>query len=132
MTQDLLPPAIRRVRIQQLTIYEISEEELKALEAGSPVSLHLNFAVFLLSVAVSFAIALVTTTFTNDRAFLTFVLVLIVASIIGLFLLILWLKERQSVSSVAACVRNRLVPEGEPVNCAQQGAQPDAPGENAG
>lgn len=87
MTQDLLPPAIRRVRIQQLTIYEISEEELKALEAGSPVSLHLNFAVFLLSVAVSFAIALATTTFTNDRAFLTFVLVFIVASVIGLFLL---------------------------------------------
>lgn len=110
---DNFSPAIRRVRIQHLTIYEISEDELKILESGSPVSLHLNFAVFLLSVAISFATALVTTNFPSDRIYITFVAVLAISSSIGLFLLILWFKEHRSGSSIAKCVRNRLMPEGE-------------------
>lgn len=119
MNQEL-PPAIRRARIQQLTIYEISEDELKTLEAGSPISLHLNFAVFLLSVAVSFAAALATTTFPSDRVFQTFVVVLGVSSVIGLFLLILWFKEHRAGSSIAMCIRNRLTPEGEPIAVSAQ------------
>ncbi|WP_139690639.1 hypothetical protein [Aeromonas sobria] len=106
-------PAIRRAYIQQLTIYEISEDELKALESGSPVSLHLNFAVFLLSVAMSFFTALLTTNFPSDRIFTTFVVVLSVSFLIGMFLLILWFKEHISGSSIGTRVRNRLIPEGE-------------------
>lgn len=124
MSENTLPPAIRRARIQQLTIYEISEDELKTLEAGSPVSLHLNFAVFLLSVAISFATALATTTFPSDRVYVTFVVVLGISAVIGLFLLILWFREHRSGSSIARCVRNRLIPEGEPITVS---AQPTAP-----
>ncbi|MBA3988146.1 MAG: hypothetical protein C0463_03330 [Idiomarina sp.] len=110
---EVFSPAIRRACIQQLTIYEISEDELKVLESGSPVSLHLNFAVFLLSVAMSFFIALLTTTFPSDRMYTTFVVVLAVSFLIGVFLLILWLKEHMSGSSVGKRVRSRLIPEGE-------------------
>ena len=119
MNQEL-SPAIRRARIQQLTIYEISEDELKTLEAGSPVSLHLNFSVFLLSVAISFATALATTTFPSDRVFLIFVVVLGITSVIGVFLLILWFREHKAGSGIAMCVRNRLTPEGEPIEVSAQ------------
>ena len=57
---DLLP-AIRRARIDRLNIYEISETELQMLERGSPESLFLNFAIFLLSSASSLLVALLTT-----------------------------------------------------------------------
>ena len=110
---ETFSPAIRRVRIQQLTIYEISEDELKTLESGSPVSLHLNFAIFLISVAASFAIALATTNFPTDRIYITFFSVFIIASLIGLFLLALWFKQHRSGSTIAKNVRSRLVPEGE-------------------
>lgn len=110
---DDFSPAIRRARIQQLTIYEISEEELKVLESGSPVSLHLNFAIFLISVAISFATTLATATFETDRMYTVFVVILVISSLIGAFLLILWFKERKTGSYIAESVRNRLNPEGE-------------------
>lgn len=125
MSEDILPPAIRRARIQQLTIYEISEDELRTLEAGSPVSLHLNFAVFLLSVAISVATALATTTFPSDRVYLTFVVVLGISAVLGLFLLILWFREHRSGSNIAKCVRNRLDPEGEPIAVSDQSIAPE-------
>lgn len=54
-------PAVRRARIERLDIYEISETELQILERGSPDSILLNFAIFLVSIAVSFLVALLTT-----------------------------------------------------------------------
>ena len=70
-----LLPAIHRARIDVLRIYEISESELEFLERGSPQSIYLNFAIFLLSIALSFFIALVTTEIPSDRLFNVFVIV---------------------------------------------------------
>lgn len=106
-------PAIRRARIQELTIYEISEDELKMLESGSPVSLYLNFSIFLLSVAISFAVTLATVHFPSDRAYMVFVTILIVSLLIGSFLIMLWLKQHRAGSNIAESVRNRLDSEGE-------------------
>jgi hypothetical protein len=36
---DDLPPAIRRARLEQLTIYDVTESELEILERGSPDAL---------------------------------------------------------------------------------------------
>ncbi len=47
-------PAIRRARIDNLTIYEISDAELNILERGSPDSIYLNVAIALISSAISF------------------------------------------------------------------------------
>src|SRR6266545_4261098 len=44
-----LPPVeVRRGAFAQLTIYEVAEYELEILEHGSPDSIYLNFAIFLL------------------------------------------------------------------------------------
>lgn len=114
-TQQELPPAIRRGRIEQLTIYEVSESELDTLERGSPVAIHLNFAIFLISAALSFITALLTTTIASERTFQTFVSVTVVFSILGLFLLALWSRNRVSIREVARRIRARVPPEGEPV-----------------
>ncbi len=60
-------PAVRRARIGRLNIYEVSDSELQLLERGSPESLYLNFAIFLLSAALSFLTALFTTEIPSAR-----------------------------------------------------------------
>jgi hypothetical protein len=63
--QDFLPE-IRRGRIQGLNIYEISDDELTRLGQGSGQSLFFALGIAVVSVAMSFLIALFTTTITSD------------------------------------------------------------------
>jgi len=107
-----LLPKLRRGYIDQLTIYEISDSELEILARGSPNSLYLNFSLSLLSAAISFTIALLTTTIPSDRVFAVFVAVALVGYVIGLLFLLLWYKTRESVSGLVQRIKNRLPPEG--------------------
>jgi hypothetical protein len=106
-------PEIRRARLDKLTIYEISELELSTLERGSPVSLYLNFAIFLVSLGISFLVTLLTTDIQSPRIFTVFVVVTAVGWVGALFLFLIWWKGRQAVTSVADTIRKRLMPEGE-------------------
>jgi len=107
-------PAIRRGRIQQLDIYEISETELQMLERGSPESILLNFAIFLGSVAVSFLIALLTTEIQSSRTFSVFVIITAIAFVVGAVLLALWIWYRRSTTTIFEQIRRRMPPEGVP------------------
>jgi hypothetical protein len=98
--------------LDQLTIYDVTEAELEILERGSPDSLYLNFAIALLSTAVSFSAALATTTIPSDRTFQVFVILTTLGWVAGIVLLSLWFRTRQSVSAVAAAIRKRLPPQG--------------------
>jgi hypothetical protein len=110
-SQSLPPVEVRRAAFARLTIYEVEERELEDLAQGSPDSLYLNFAIFLLSAATSFLIALLTTVVSNN-VFIVFVVITSVGFIIGAFLLILWLTKRKSVSHLVRKIKNRLPPEG--------------------
>jgi len=105
-------PEIKRGRVARLTIYEISESELETLAQGSPNPIYLNFAIFLLSVSVSFLIALLTITIASNRTFIVFVAITVGGAIGGVFLLLLWFKTRRSVSDLVQTIRDRLPPEG--------------------
>jgi type IV secretory pathway VirB6-like protein len=105
-------PEIRRGCFDVLRIYEVSESELEVLTQGSPNSIHLNFAIFLLSVSISFIIALLTTTIASNRVFIVFVVITVVGAIGGVFLLFLWFKTRKSVSDLVQTIKKRLPPEG--------------------
>ncbi len=107
-------PAIRRARIDSLNIYEISESELQLLERGSPDSLFLNFAIFLLSSAVSLLVALLTATIESNRTFAVFVIFTVIGFIAGLFLLLLWMRNRQATAMVFTQIRQRMPPVGVP------------------
>lgn len=107
-------PAIRRARIDRLNIYEVSDSELQLLERGSPESLFLNFAIFLLSSAVSLLVALLTTTIESNRVFTVFVVCTAIGFIGGLLLLALWGWHRRSRSTIFEQIRQRMPPEGVP------------------
>jgi len=119
---QVLPPVeVRRGAYARLTIYEVEESELELLAQGSPDSLYLNFAIFLLSIAVSFLIALLTLpanqatgasgTGSSNR-FIVLVVITTVGFIVGLLLLLIWLKKRRSISDIVQRIKDRLPPEG--------------------
>lgn len=109
-----LPPVveIRRGSYKELTLYDVEETELDLLAQGSPDSLYLNFAIFLLSAAVSFFTALLTAVL-SDRIFTVFVIITCLGFIMGILLLAIWLKKRRSISALVRKIRDRL-PEGIP------------------
>jgi hypothetical protein len=109
-------PAIRRARIESLNIYELSEEELELLERGSPDSLFLNFAVFLLSTGISLLTALLTTDIPSERLFSVFVVVTVLSFLSGTVLLFLWRWYRRSTTKIFEQIRRRMPPEGTPAD----------------
>lgn len=109
---DPFLPEVRRVRIERLTIYDVSESELETLEKGSPVSLYLNFAIALLSVAASFTATLMTAT-VGPTARTFFIALTVVGYTGGVFLLLLWRKSHTALTSCAQNIRDRRPPEGK-------------------
>jgi hypothetical protein len=107
-----LDPAIHRVRLDKLRIFEISEAELEALERGSSESIYLNLAIAVLSAAISFSVALATTTIEEDRTFYVFVIVTSVGYVAGVTFVLLWFMSRRSLKKVSAEIRSRIPPEG--------------------
>jgi hypothetical protein len=107
-----LPPVeVRRGAFAQLIIHEVAEYESEILSHGSPDSLYLNFAIFLLSVGLSFLVGLLTAVL-SPRVFTIFVVLTTVGFLIGVMLLIVWLKKRTSTSDLIEKIRSRLPSEG--------------------
>jgi hypothetical protein len=110
-SSNLPPVEIRRGSYKELTLYDVEESELELLAQGSPDSLYLNFSIFLLSAAVSFLTSLLTTV-VSDRVFTVFVVITALGFIIGVLLLIIWVKKRRSISALVQKIRDRLPSEG--------------------
>ena len=110
-----LGPTIQRGRLDTLTIYDVSESELDTLERGSPDSLFLNLAIFVLSVAISFSITLATTDVSSTRLFCVFVILTVVGYLAGATFGLLWWTSHKSVKSVVKRIRERVPPEGNRV-----------------
>jgi hypothetical protein len=96
-SSQLIPFApIRIAQLGELNAYIIYEHELDALDKfdedltkDPPDSVYLNFALFLLPVAISFLVTIVTTTIKSDRLYETFL-------VISLILFTLWRRDRNS------------------------------------
>lgn len=99
---------IRRGKVDSLTLYEITDYELETLAIGSPSSLHLNFAIFFLSLATSFLVALLTTTIPSVKMFSVFVVITAIGIAAGLVLLALWYFSHKSTKSIIRQIRDRI------------------------
>jgi hypothetical protein len=108
-----LDPPIERIRLDKLTIFEITEAELDALERGSTESLFFNLAIATVSIATSFLVSLLTTVIENDRTLIVFVVICVVGFLSGLTFTLLWLQMRKSLKKVAREIRDRKPPEGK-------------------
>lgn len=105
------PLFIRRGRVDSVDLYEVKENELELLEKGSPATLQLNFAIFLLSTSFSTIIALITTEPRWPLVQMFFVVVTVVGILLGLYLLFSWWKTRASISKVIKKIKDRIPKE---------------------
>lgn len=101
---------IRRGKVDSLPLYEITESELESLVRGSPGSTYLNFAVFSFSVAISFLIALLTSSISSDRVYAVFVLLVIVGLAAGVLFTILWRGCRRDSEAAVRTIKERMPP----------------------
>jgi len=81
---------------------------LEIFRRGSPADLHLNFAIFLLSLAATAIAALATATFANNNIHTTFIVVAVVGVLGGVFLLISWFINRTPLTEVCDQIRQRI------------------------
>jgi hypothetical protein len=100
---------IKRHKFDSLTLYEITETELEIIEKGSPSSIYLNFAIFLISIASSFLISLLTANYDNKQnVFIVFLLITIIGFVIGLLLIALWLKTKNDFNQTIKKIKDRV------------------------
>ena len=92
--------------VDSVNIYEVTENELETMENGPP-SHDLNFAISLLTIAITVAIALVTSGFKSATAELIFIIVGIIAFIASLYLASRWWQANRSFKKVASVIRDR-------------------------
>lgn len=102
--------AIRIAPLGELRLWVISEQELNEAEQGSPSSLYLNFALFLIGAGLSFLVSLIATEITSIKTFTVFVVVAVVFLIVGLLLLALWYRMHRSTKTLAQRIRERMPP----------------------
>lgn len=102
---------VRRGKVDSLSLYEVTEAELQDLERGGPASLYFNFSIFLLSTAVSFIVALLTTKIESTKTFCVFVLVALVGFVGGGILLLIWNKSRQVTGEIITRIKDRMPKE---------------------
>ena len=114
-TQDESQPKIKRGRFDSLNLYEVTEAELKLIERGSPSSLFLNFAIFCLSVAISFTIAVVNTKIDSPYKLAVFVAIMLVGYLGGVVLGVLWFRNRSEFTTVIDMIKKRMKAEDTPV-----------------
>lgn len=102
-------PKIRKGKVDSLTIYEISEGELETIERGSPNSTLLNFAIFLLSIATSFFVTLLTVDLKDKQnLFIVFTIITVVGYIVGLVLFVLWWRTKNDLDEVLKRIKERV------------------------
>ena len=99
---------ITRGRLEEVRVYEITESELDTLEQGSLGSLHLNFAIFLVSIASGFLIPLLDSTQESERVFIAYTIIVVVGYLVGAFLFIQWLMTRKDLNKTIKKIRDRL------------------------
>ena len=114
---------VRRGRVDCVTLYEVSESELDQLEAGSPATLQLNFAIFCFSMAMTSGTSLLTANFKSDKWMIAFMVATIVGAILGAFFSVAWFRNRNSVQKIIQRIRQRV--QTEPATAAMVNIESD-------
>jgi hypothetical protein len=94
--------------VESVDLYEIKDSELELFRRGSPGDLQFNFAIFALSMAFSAILALYTATFRNDSVHTAVIVVAVVGTLFGVYLLIAWWRNRESLAQTCDVIRKRI------------------------
>jgi hypothetical protein len=108
-------------RVDVITIHQVTDNELDALASASPTGFLFDLCIALLSIGISFAVTLTTTTIQSARLE-SFYSVLMIGCFIGTAIsFCLWLRFRRSIASIIARIRKRA--EGTELGTPEPGEQ---------
>jgi hypothetical protein len=99
--------SVKRGKVDSITLYEVTSDELDVLGSGSPSDLQLNFGISLLSSASSFLVSLLTTDVKSDRLFTVLTVVTTIGAIVGCVLLGLWWRTRKAGQKIIEQIKSR-------------------------
>ncbi len=125
-SDQAIRPEIEIAPIEKLTMYMVLDTELKTLERGPRSSIYLNFALPLLSIAITFIVALLITEIPNPKTYVCFVVLASVFSVLGLLLMFLWRRDLRSTSDTVKAIRGRLPSKAKALPIAAQAVRDDA------
>jgi hypothetical protein len=102
-------PEIVTYRIPRIEVYQVTDDELKRIEEGSSqTGQDLTFAIASFSIAISFAIALFTGTFSHPVS-LVLTVALMFCGGFGLYTGFRWRRARARTPDAIAKIRSRKV-----------------------
>ena len=108
---------VRYVTMGCLTIYLLSEDDLRMIARGSPSSTYLNLAIFFLSVGASFWVSLALTAQIRLYTYIAVVIVIVGALIAGFVLGVLWLRSAGDAKATIQRIRERgIAPSTNPLS----------------
>lgn len=103
--------SIRYVGIGQLTVFFVSEDELRLIESGSPAATCLNLGIAFLSIGTGSLISLLLSEPSKSlHKFVVVVAITVISLIAGFILLVIWTRLRKQASEVIDRIRSRAIP----------------------
>jgi hypothetical protein len=104
--------ATRVGRVPSLTLYEVTDDELRQLDEGPPDSILLNLAIFCFAAGTSLLPSFFAATYANELAETVFASVTVVAFLAGAILTLVWRASRRSRPTLLDRIRERLTGPG--------------------
>lgn len=118
VTEASVQLRIVRGPVDSLSLYEITDYELELLEQGSPSSTYFNFAIFFISIGVSFLTTLLTVEIASIYIFSVFTILTVIGICAALVLFQLWRSTKSRTKDLCKKIRARVptAPVSEPNN----------------
>jgi uncharacterized membrane protein len=109
--QELVPAVnINYVGIGQLTVFFVSEDELRLIETGSPAAACLNLGIAFSSIGIgSLTSLLLSDPSKSLYKFAVGVIITVVSIIAGIALLVIWSRLRKQASETISRIRSRAI-----------------------
>lgn len=99
---------IIRGKLDSLTVYDVTENELIVLERGSDATIWFNFFIGTISIAVTMLVSLFTANWDGrEIAFIVFICVSILFAVIATICFVFWFKERGQHKTTIDAIRKR-------------------------
>lgn len=99
---------VRRGKVSSVIIYEVREDELRLIEQGGAAADKLNFAIGLISSAVTALITVLSTDIKSEYTKFFFVALILIGFILGIYFWVSWNRNKKSVPEVVSEIRKRL------------------------
>lgn len=99
---------VRRGRVDAVVLYEVREDELESLERGGISTIQISLSSSLITLAVAFTIALLTSNFKSEIVKYLFGIAAFSGFVLGIYFGLVAYLTKSSVKKIGETIRKRL------------------------